>query len=137
MVVSGHSSLLLVLLVLHLLINHLLLGLLLLELWLLELLLGLVLLLLCSIGDLLLVVGSLIHTGVLIGCDILRLDFWQLLLKLTVLQLLLLLEEHLVLLLLLLLLLERLWLLLLGVGDDGLRLVPLASKTGLLLLLVR
>jgi hypothetical protein len=131
MVISRHSSLLLILLVLNLFVNYLLLSLLLLELWLLELLLSLSEL--CGIGDLLLMVGGFVNTGILIGGDILRLDFGYLLLKLATFKLLLLLEEHLILLLLLDLLLL---LLLLGVRNQGLRLVPLTSETGLLLLLL-
>lgn len=136
-IISRHSScLLLILLVLDLLVYHLLLSLLLLELWLLELLLSLSILSAYGIGDLLLMEGSFVYTGVLICGDVLRLDFRYLLLKLATLQLLLLLEEHLVLLLLLLLLLDLLLLLLLGVRNQGLRLVPLTSNTGLLLLLM-
>lgn len=136
-IISRHCGLLLSLLVLNLFVNHLLLSLLLLELWLLELL-SLSVLCAYGIGDLLM--GSFVNTGILIGGNILRLDFRYLLLKLATLQLLLLLEEHLVLLLLLLLLLDLLLLLLLGVRNQGLRLVPLTSNTGLLLsklLLVR
>jgi len=129
MIISRHGCLLLILLILNLFVNYLLLSLLL-ELWLLELLLSLSV---SGIGDLLLMVGSFVNTGILIGSNVLRLDFRYLLLKLATLQLLLLLEEHLILLLLLLLLLDLL-LLLLGVRNQGRRL--LSSKTGLLLLLL-